>query len=416
MKTEYVSKEIRDDFFQQVRHVTGSTNKTCFDCNKRNPTWATVTYGVFVCLDCSGYHRRLGVHLTFIRSIDMDEWTETQLRIMQFGGNAKCRAFFKSHSVTSDSNTNGDQINIETKYSSKGAALYKVMLAKLVTQHANVPLLCKSVNVASLEENGKDTTVCALEAMGMESKVNVPHLPRSSSPVRLKAVPTTVVGPPAAPSSTKVKLSTRPMVKLGTGRATTSGTTAATAGKKKFGAKKLGARKLGATKMVKNDNTDKDDIPFENVVEKTTEKKTSMQNDEALARALQDAEITQSNSLSGYSKYNDKKQNASAVSGDTTQNLDKYKNAKSISSDNYFAAEETSSDVTKRSERMNEFSSAASISSDAYYGRERGSSKDEAMDEAAFQAQQLKANVSEKAQQLKDMTSSFFSDMQNRYT
>ena len=79
------SPEIRKMFAQLQAQPP---NKVCVDCSSRIPQWASTTYGTYMCLECSGIHRSMGVHISFVQSVTMDSWKNARyVAKMKGGGN-----------------------------------------------------------------------------------------------------------------------------------------------------------------------------------------------------------------------------------------------------------------------------------------------------------------------------------------
>lgn len=74
-------------------------NKKCFDCAAPNPQWASPKFGIFICLECAGIHRGLGVHISFVRSITMDQFKPEETLRMEKGGNERLKKYFTEHGV-----------------------------------------------------------------------------------------------------------------------------------------------------------------------------------------------------------------------------------------------------------------------------------------------------------------------------
>jgi stromal membrane-associated protein len=78
--------------------------------------------GVFLCIRCAGIHRNLGVHISKVKSVNLDSWSPEQVAHMQRMGNSQARAVYEANLPDNFKRPQGDsplEAFIRDKYEKK---------------------------------------------------------------------------------------------------------------------------------------------------------------------------------------------------------------------------------------------------------------------------------------------------------
>ncbi|KAI9926867.1 hypothetical protein ASPWEDRAFT_748384 [Aspergillus wentii DTO 134E9] len=96
-------------------------NKTCADCKRnKHPRWASWNLGIFICIRCSGIHRGMGTHISRVKSVDLDSWTDEQLQSVIKWGNGRANKYWEAKLAPGHVPSEAKIENfIRTKYESK---------------------------------------------------------------------------------------------------------------------------------------------------------------------------------------------------------------------------------------------------------------------------------------------------------
>uniref|UniRef100_A0A8C4F1K2 Arf-GAP with SH3 domain, ANK repeat and PH domain-containing protein 1 n=1 Tax=Dicentrarchus labrax TaxID=13489 RepID=A0A8C4F1K2_DICLA len=78
-------EELTKSIIDEVLRSPG--NDTCCDCGATDPRWISTNLGVLTCIECSGIHREMGVHVSRIQSLELDKLGTSELLLARNVGN-----------------------------------------------------------------------------------------------------------------------------------------------------------------------------------------------------------------------------------------------------------------------------------------------------------------------------------------
>ncbi|KAI0974140.1 hypothetical protein F4678DRAFT_458931 [Xylaria arbuscula] len=111
-----------------VQSVPG--NNVCADCGARNPSWASWNLGIFLCMRCAAIHRKLGTHISKVKSLSMDSWTTEQVESMKRIGNAASNKTY---------NPQGKRPPVPVDADEADSAMERFIRSKYVQQPSRTP-------------------------------------------------------------------------------------------------------------------------------------------------------------------------------------------------------------------------------------------------------------------------------------
>ncbi|EFA78263.1 Arf GTPase activating protein [Heterostelium album PN500] len=448
IKEESIPLSESVSFFQKQTHK--SENKVCFDCQSKNPQWASIPFGIYICVDCASSHRLLGTHITFVRSITIDSWKPSQLRIMKCGGNLNARIYFSEHGIANE--------KIDQKYISNSAINYRKLLetkaAKLLNEtNESISSVTSTPNQSSPLEANATTAVATLNKSGPS-----PNLTNKSNPSPLSISNSSPLLVDTSSNSQESTPKQQTVVvaddsewddfdkKVSITRSSKKPVVAKTSTTKRISKQSFDDDwdSIPETSTNKSSSTNKNVQTDKSPTNQSPELRSNKQQyssifdvEETIQEPLYNQKKNKNTSSTTRDNYNNDrdfefhdsgKSVKSKESNDRNDSSDyarkNFSNAKSISSQQYFGDDKDTKFDPEKQARLSAFQGATSISSAQYYNRDESPKlsdmrasdiADKLMYLAKTDIRSLSNAVMDGSKKLTNMASNAYQDFQERY-
>ncbi|KAI9257626.1 putative GTPase activating protein for Arf-domain-containing protein [Sporodiniella umbellata] len=170
--SERQSKSIQDRHERILNELAKRPgNDLCADCGSKNPRWASHSLGVFLCIRCAGIHRKMGTHISKIKSITMDQWSSEQIDVMRNSGGNTAVNITINPSNQSIPLASDDDHSMEKYIRAKWEK--RVFMAPKKTTHSNVQAPPKRSSSVPVHMQPKDDILVHTPTVQHRSPVTI---------------------------------------------------------------------------------------------------------------------------------------------------------------------------------------------------------------------------------------------------
>jgi len=360
----------------------------------------------------------MGVHISFVRSTDLDKWSVDQILHMLVGGNKVAASHFKKRGWVENSSSNRTQ-----KYTSRAAVLYKQTIQKekikqrstltaMIMQDSPDPAPVKPLTggmeglddlVSELAGSSKPAAKQASTPAARSTRISSSEKQKQNTPQ--KKEPTTIEKLKAAQSKPVVRTVIRGG---GITKASSLSTRSLRSKPRVTHSSKLLSTKRPTTRnnlSVKStsptNGNDSFDAQFAKLQVDAANKRTTpvKETKPVTSSKIEPAVRTSSNT---------RKESAD-------KNMDRWSGAKSISSDQFFDRNDED-DSGQQNERLRQYSDANSISSDGYFNRGDLNNYNGGDGTVVLDLSEIKNSINNQAGQIGSFASGLYRDIANRYS
>ncbi|XP_028831125.1 arf-GAP with SH3 domain, ANK repeat and PH domain-containing protein 1a isoform X2 [Denticeps clupeoides] len=125
-------EDLTKAIIEDVLRIPG--NEFCCDCGAPEPKWLSTNLGILTCIECSGIHREMGVHISRIQSVELDKLGTSELLLAKTVGNSSFNEILEGNlpsasakpTPTSDMTERKEFINakyVEHRYARRTASM-----------------------------------------------------------------------------------------------------------------------------------------------------------------------------------------------------------------------------------------------------------------------------------------------------